>query len=393
MSVLHALRLSRAPVLPFMVMGAGWGTFAAYAPELKAGLGASDALFGMLILCSSLGLVTAVWLAPRIDERLGARALPVAAGAMAAAFLLPGLAPNPLAFAGAMTLLGAASGLTDVVMNARVSELEARHGTSLMNVNHAMFSFVYAAAALTCSASRGAGLPPAAILGLVALGGLAATPLMRGKIPVDTADAAEARFPGALVFWGGAIVLVGFMIENATEAWSALHIERTLGGRAAEGALGPMVLGLTMGVGRLFGQVIAGRWREPPVLVAAAFLSCAGLLLAAGAPSPALAYLGFGLSGLGVSVIAPMALALVGRGVTARQRTTAIARASVIGFLGFFVGPMLIGQLSEAFGLRIALAAASLALLAIPAMLGFMRSSSSAPRNPPARAARPGRGP
>jgi MFS family permease len=392
MTVIRALRLSRAPVLPFMVMGAGWGTFASYAPELKAGLGANDALFGMLILCSSLGLVTSMWLAPRIDERLGPLALPFACGAMAVAFLLPALAPAPLAFAAAMVLLGAGSGLTDVIMNARVSELEARHGTSLMNVNHAMFSFVYAFAALVCSASRSAGLPPVAILALVTIGGLAATPLMRGKLPVDAAEPAPAQFPGSLVLWGGLIVLVGFMIENATEAWSALHIERTLGGGAAQGAFGPMVLGLTMGIGRLSGQLIAGRWREPPVLVAASLLSCAGLLLAAAAPSPAFAYLGFGLSGLGVSVIAPMALALVGRGVSDRHRTVAIARASVIGFLGFFVGPMLIGQLSEAFGLRAALAVAALALLAVPPMLRLMRSTSSAPRNPPAPAGYRGSG-
>jgi hypothetical protein len=50
----------------------------------------------------------------------------VAAALLATAFLLPGLAPAPLAFAAAMLLVGVTSGLTDVVMNARVSELETR---------------------------------------------------------------------------------------------------------------------------------------------------------------------------------------------------------------------------------------------------------------------------
>ncbi len=385
MSVLDALRLSRAPVLPFLVMGAGWGSFAAYAPELKAGLGANDALYGILVLCSSFGLVTSMWLAPRIDAWLGPLALPAACGAMALAYVPPGLAPGPVIFGAAMALLGATSALCDVIMNARISDLEARHGTSLMNVNHAMFSLSYAAAALLCAATRSAGLPAVAVLAVVALGGLALAPFTRGKIPLEATNPAAARFPGRLVFLGGLIVLVGFMIENATEVWSALHIERTLGGQAAEGAFGPMVLGLTMGVGRLLGQVVAGRWREPPVLVGAALLSFAGLLIAAAAPSPALAYLGFGLSGLGVSVIAPMALALIGRGVSAGQRTVAIARAAVVGYLGFFLGPMLIGQLSEAFGLRLALAAAACALLAIPPLLALMRPNrASAPRNLPA---------
>jgi hypothetical protein len=49
-------------------------------------------------------------------------------------------------------------------------------------------------------------------------------------------------------------VLVAFLVENAMEGWSALHIERTLGGGAAEGAFGPAILGLTMGIGRLSGR-------------------------------------------------------------------------------------------------------------------------------------------
>lgn len=381
MNVLTALRLSRAPVLPFMTMGAGWGTFASYVPELKAGLGVGDGMFGILLLCSSLGLLTAMWVAPKLDDRFGANALPLAASALALSFLLPGILAVPILFAMGMVVMGAASGITDVVMNARVSELEARHRTSLMNINHAMFSFAYAAAALVCSFARDWGLPPIVILGAVAVIGVLMSPAMRGKIDVDATEPADVSFPTNVVVFGGLIVLAAFMVENAMESWSALHIERTLGGAAAQGALGPAVLGLTMGVGRFGGQIVAGRWRERPVLVGAAVLSCGGLLLAAAAPVPFVAYIGFGLSGLGVSVIAPMALALIGRSVSNRARTKAIARASVIGFAGFFVGPVLIGGLSELAGLRVALATAAMVLLLVPLCLGLMRSLPSAPQN------------
>ena len=65
MSLLSALRLSRQPALAFAAMGAGWGAFAAFVPDIKAGLGASDALFGALLLGSSVGLLSAMWLAPK----------------------------------------------------------------------------------------------------------------------------------------------------------------------------------------------------------------------------------------------------------------------------------------------------------------------------------------
>ena len=70
----------------------------------------------------------------------------------------------------------------------------------------------------------------------------------------------------------GGIVLIAFMSEATVEAWSALHVERTLGGGAAEGALGPAMLGLTMAFGRFSGQAVAERLREVHVLIGASIL-------------------------------------------------------------------------------------------------------------------------
>jgi MFS family permease len=372
MSLLAALRLSRQPALAFAAMGFCWGAFAAFVPVLKAGLGASDALFGGLLLGSSVGLLTAMWLAPVVDARLGARALPVAVALLGAAFLLPGLAPVPVAFAAALLLVGVTSGLTDVVMNARVSELETAHRRSLMNLNHAMFSLAYAASAFLTGLAREAGLPPPAVFAAIALIVWAMTPFMVIATP-RAADGEEGgAFPVALVAWGGGIVLIAFLVENSMEGWSALHIERTLGGGAAEGAFGPAILGLTMGFGRLMGQVVAERAREAPVILGASALAAFGLLLAATAPAPVAAYLGFGIAGLGVSVIAPMALALVGRNARDSERTKAISRAAVIGFTGFFIGPPTIGFISEVTSLRVAFALVAALLILVPVMLALL---------------------
>ncbi|MCU0853984.1 MAG: MFS transporter [Rhodobacteraceae bacterium] len=372
MSLLSALRLSRQPALAFAAMGACWGAFAAFVPDIKAGLGASDALFGALLLGSSVGLLSAMWLAPIVDSRLGRYALPAASAALATAFLLPGLASVPAAFAAAMLMVGMTSGLTDVVMNARVSELETAHRRTLMNLNHAMFSFAYAASAFATGFAREAGLPPVAVFGVIAVGVYALVPFMPIATRTAAGEEVPRAFPVSLVVWGGGIVLLAFLFENAMEGWSALHIERTLGGGAAEGAFGPAILGLTMGIGRLSGQILAERVREAPVILAASALAAFGMLTAALAPTPLVAYLGFGLAGLGVSVIAPMALALIGRHARDSERTRAISRAAVIGFLGFFIGPPMIGFVSEATSLRLALGFVALLLALVPLMLAML---------------------
>ncbi len=364
MSVRNALYISRRPAAAFVVIGLFWGCFAAHVPVLKAQLDVSDALFGTLLLGSATGLVSAMWLAPRADQVLGARAMQVGVIALAGAWLLPSVMTVPLLFAATMALVGLASGLLDVVMNARVSELEALHRRPLMNANHAMFSVAYAIGALVAGATREAGVPPVYVFAAFGIVSVMMVPFMRMDV---THVAAEDGYAGRYPLWPialcGAIVLVAFMSEATVEAWSALHVERTLGGGAAEGAMGPAMLGITMAIGRFSGQVVAERLREVTVVVIASVISATGAVIAAIAPTPMVAYLGFGILGLGVSVIGPMGLALIGKLVAPHLRTEAISRTAVIGFSGFFFAPMLMGLMSEAFGLRMAFGGVAVLLL------------------------------
>lgn len=381
MSILSALRLSRAPVAAFMGVGFTWGAVAAMAPVLKARIDVDDATFGLLLLGTAVGLSTTLWAAPRWDRGMGPRAMPAGTALLAAAVILPALATEVWTFFLALAVMGAASGLTDVVMNARVSEIEQREGRSLMNVAHAMFSVAYAVSAMLTGAMREAGWPPEAIFPLVALLVLATAPFQRMEVAPPPAGgvARAAPLPLALVGVCGCIVLVAFMSESTVESWSALHVERTLGGGAAEGAFGPAMLGFTMAVGRFSGQAVAARLPEVAVIRSAAVLAIAGVLLAAVAPTPPVAYLGFGLMGLGISVIGPMALALAGRLAPRARRTAVIARVAVIGFLGFFIAPALMGLASEAFGLRWAFASVAVLLALLWPLSYFAREAPTRP--------------
>jgi len=371
MSIVSAIKLSRIPGSAFLALGLFWGSFAAQVPSLKAGLGASDGVFGTLLLGSSIGLVTAMLIAPRVDARLGAHSMQTAALLVALAMLLPGIISVPWGFFLVMVLLGFSAGLLDVLMNTRVSDLEAATGRPLMNANHALFSVGYAVGAVLAGLGREAGLPAlmifagiAAIMVLVVLGLRMQPAAEEGDDPVGT------QSPFAPVMLCGLVVLVAFGAEATVEAWSALHIERTLQGGAAEGAMGPATLGLTMAFGRFAGQAVSQKFRETNVVMVAACVSAVGAVIAAMAPTPVVAYLGFGVLGLGVSVIGPLALGLVGKLVTSRQRSRAISRVSIVGFSSFFFAPVLMGWSSELWGLRVSYAGvAGTLLMAVPLAL------------------------
>ncbi len=364
MSIVNALKISRRPAVAFAIVGIYWGMFAAHVPVLKAQVGVDDALFGLLLLGTGVGLTSAMWLAPRFDRLMGRASLQAASFLFIASFMLPALASGAVTFAISLVLVGAASGVLDVVMNARVSELEATHKHPMMNANHGMFSAGYALAALASGFTREGGLTPVVVFGGAMVIG-AALALFARQDGVKFAPETGGGQGSALipVLLCGGVVLIAFMSEATVEIWSALHIERTLAGGAAQGATGPAVLGLTMAVGRFGGQIITEKLGQITLIFWATLLSVLGALIAAVAPVPALAYLGFGVLGLGISVIGPVGIAMVGQMVRPELRVQAISQVTVIGFAGFFVAPVLMGVLSQAFGLRVAFACVALMLL------------------------------
>jgi MFS family permease len=84
-----------------------------------------------------------------------------------------------------------------------------------------------------------------------------------------------------------------------------------------------------------------------------ALIGSGGLLLAALAPAVPLALLGFAIGGAGVSVAAPTLFGAAGRGASEAERGSAVASVTTISYLGFLVGPPLIGAVSGATDLRV----------------------------------------
>ncbi len=380
MNILIALWLVRIPVLAFMALGLFWGSFSALIPEIKAALSVGDRDFGLMILGSAFGLVIAMWFAPWVDRRLGPRSMQISTFGITLLAVSPGLVQSPLGFLVLLAILGGVSGLSDVLMNARVSELEARHGRSLMNIAHGMFSLAYAAAAIAAGILRDAGYGPVVPFACVCVVSMGMVPFMRmHSVTVEpekaTQDAPKTAFPWRAVLLCGGLVLVAFAVEATVETWSALHIERTLGGDAVDSSLGPAMLGLTMALGRFGGQAVAERFQDERVIVVATGLTSVGALLAAIAPTAQAGYLGFAILGLGVSVIGPLGLAIAGRQVDQAQRTITISRAAVVGFSGFIIAPVLIGLIAETTSLRVAYGlVAGFSLLTLPLLLLLRKS-------------------
>lgn len=386
MQFLPTLISARPALAAFAAMGMGWGCFAAALPDLKAMLGVDEARLGLLLLAAPVAAVSAMLLAPRTGVMLGRLALPLAVLAMAMTFGLLGQAGSggPAAvlclFALGMAGCGATTGTLDVLMNARVAELENSRDLHLMNLCHAAYSLGYAGAAIATGGARAAGWSPAMVMGAA---GLAAAIMALMAYERDGTITGLVKPKGGfgaglgtVPLIGGAVVLIAFMSENASENWSALHIEKTLGGSATEGSMGPAALALTMGLARLAGQGLITRIPAHRLLTGGAVLAAIGALIVAAAGSPAVAYGGFIVMGIGASVIAPTAFSLVGRMAAPAARARAVARATLMGYFGYFFGPPTLGFIAGAFGLRAAFGFAALMLMAVLVLAPLMRQAA-----------------
>jgi MFS family permease len=187
--------------------------------------------------------------------------------------------------------------------------------------------------------------------------------------PSDESDDASGDLPVPVVCLGGGVVLAAFLTEAAAEGWAALHVERTLGGDAEAGALGPALFAIMMGIGRLFGHALVRRVPELQMIGMACFVAATGLVMAGVAPVVWVALLGFALAGLGIAVVVPLALALVGRSAPPLARLAAISRTAALGYAAFFLGPPLMGGLAQIFGLRAAFWGIAAILLGVSLLL------------------------
>lgn len=379
MSFVNAIRVSRGPLVSLGAIGTYWGAFAGMVPVIKAQAGASDLQFGSGLIFAALGGMLAMYVAPKVSHVLGRFLLPSLGIVMAFMMQLPIFAHSVMTLYPVMFILGASMSSLDINANMRLSQLEERHGMHLMNLNHAMFSLCFGVSAYGVAKMRQAGFDVAQVLPLVGLIVLVFSALSwekewRAFEVIEGQEAAPSSLPWFFITMVGVMLFVSFLGENATEAWSALFIERELGGAVGEGSYGPATLGIVMFLVRMAGQFLTEKLGEERVVFWSGVFGVIGSLVMASAQTQFVALLGIKISAIGMAVIVPTANSLLGKVVHREQRAIAISRAWIIGFTGFFVGPSLIGFISHVWGLRVAFFVVAILIAAIlPAVIAVKR--------------------
>jgi MFS family permease len=328
---------------------------------------ASQGQLGLALLCIGLGSVPAMALFGVFIDRFGNIVVPISLAALAVAVVLPALANSLVALCIALLLVGATSGSADVAINTEVAAIEADTSTRLMPLAHAMFSAGVIVGAIASGLARQLGAGRLAVLGGAAVV-LALTAWANRNPParVIAAPTGKRRLRGALVALG-LVCAVAFIIEGALEGWSALFLERELAAPPAISALGPGGFAIGMVAGRLSAQRLHRYWSDTRILAGGACVSIVGLLAVSTAGLAGLAIVAFFVAGAGVSFAAPTLFGAAGRTAPEAERGAAVATVTTLGYLGFLVGPAIVGGVAQAVGLRASFGGLAGALVALAA--------------------------
>ncbi|MEW1697114.1 MFS transporter [Streptomyces sp. NPDC093249] len=362
----------------FCVHGAVTGSFATRIPWIQEHAGVSAGQLGLALAFPALGASVAMPLAGSVSHRFGAR--PALRGLLALwtlALILPSLSPNIWGLCGALFVYGATAGMSDVAMNALGVETENRLGRSIMSSLHGMWSVgaLIGSAAGTVAAHLGG---DARIHHLIAALVLTALGLVfcQGVLDVRSTPEEEAppRFSlppkSALVI--GAVGFCAVFAEGASLDWSAVYLRDELGGSAGLAAASTTAFALMMAVARLAGDRVVDRFGAVRTVRVGGAAATLGGVMVVVAPHAAVAMAGFGLIGLGVAVVVPLAFAAAGR--SGPNPSQAIAGVATITYTSGLIAPSAIGGIANATSLVFSFGLVTLLSLGLVLGAGVLRT-------------------
>ncbi len=206
----------------------------------------------------------------------------------------------------------------------------------------------------------------------LAVGALAALlgPLLRRfMLPADADAGGQGQgfvLPDRRLLVFGLIAFCGLLGEGAMGDWSAVYLDQSLGADVEMAATAFAVFSLTMALGRFTGDRIVARIGGAAVVGGGGALAALGLGATLLIGRPEAAVVGFGLVGAGLSCVFPVVLSAATRmpGISAGN---AIAGICTIAYLGFLIGPPVIGGVAELTSLPLALGMVVLLFVVIAA--------------------------
>lgn len=329
------------------------GTWILYIPFIKLKFNLNDAQIGFALFFSALGLLISIPFVPKINRKIGVgKSTKTGIIFLAIVYNFPLIATDYFLLCGALFLIGLFSGFTSISLNALTSQIEKTTRQHFMSAAHGFFSL---------GGFIGAGIgsiyishfsnPKIHMLGISVF--VILTSLLLSKNYEEVKGLEKEKSKKNASFLKNikpllAISIIAFIIlfnEGAVEHWSNLFLFEVVNVSQSEAGLGFIIFSLTMTIGRFLGDGFSQKIGSKKIILFATFVTLIAYFFII-TSNFYLSVLGFGILGFGLSVIVPEIYRIAGNNKEI-ETSLAISIVSGIGFVGFLVGPVLLGAISN----------------------------------------------
>ncbi|QKJ30146.1 MFS transporter [Mucilaginibacter mali] len=337
----------------FFLAGICFASWASRIASIQQSLGLSDAALGGVLFTLPVGLMLSLPFAGWVISKTGSRNILIAAVITYGVALVGlGSAQHVWQLIACLLCFGFASNTVNISVNTQAVIAEKMYDKPIMASFHGLWSLAGFAGAGIGTFMIGKNIIPQHHFILILIVMIAGVIYSSRYLDHDKNGGDSGPIfvmPDNSLIKLGIIAFCSLMCEGAMFDWSVIYFKKVILADGAWIGAGYTAFMLTMASGRFIADWFAHRFGLKRILQISGLLTATGLIIAVAFPYLYTAMAGFLLVGFGVSSVVPMVYSAAGRSKT-MSPGVALAAVSTIGFIGFLVGPPVIGFIAGATG-------------------------------------------
>ena len=345
----------------YFSMGLCFATWASRIPTIKTALHLGEGALGTILFALPVGQLTMMFFSGKLVTRFGSnRILPFSIFMYAFSLTNLGLAQNAWQLGLGLFVFGIFANLTNISVNTQGVYTEGLFKRTIMSSFHGMWSLAGFTGALIGIGMLALELNTYSHFLIVAtimffLVAFNFKFLIKAKQSVLHQKKKIFRKPDRSLTLLGVIGFCSMASEGVMFDWSGVYFKEIIKVPGALAVLGYTSFMIMMASGRFLGDGLINKFGRIRVMQISGIMISSGLFIAVFFPFLIPSTIAFMFVGLGVSTIVPTLYSIAGKHPTI-PTGEALTAVSGVSFLGFLMGPPVIGYIAELSSLRFSFA-------------------------------------
>ena len=342
-------------------MGLCFATWASRIPDIKTALHLGSGELGSILFAVPLGQLAIMPFSGKLVTRFGShRILIISAILYVFSLTNLGLASTSWQLSLGLFVFGIFGNLTNISVNTQGVYTEELFKKTIMSSFHGMWSFAGFTGALVGLGMLALNLTPY-IHFLIVAGIVLLMMAFNYKFLIKAKEIVQIKKkklftkPDSALIWLGVIGFCCMASEGVMFDWSGVYFKDVIKAPGPLVILGYTSFMIMMAGGRFFGDGLIHKFGRKPVMQISGILISLGLFTSVFFPYIIPSTIAFMFVGLGVSTIVPTLYSIAGKNPTVPPGE-ALTIVSSVSFLGFLMGPPVIGYIAELSSLRFSFA-------------------------------------